>query len=503
MREFGRPCSFSPVGDTPRRCRRALPPHLGFVAFVLLGAVATTARAATSSASPNIVIIFTDDLGYADVGTFGAKGFKTPNLDRLANQGMRFTDFYVSQAVCSASRAALLTGCYSNRVGILGALGPGSATGINAEETTIAELLKQKDYATAAYGKWHLGDRLDFLPTEHGFDDYFGLPYSNDMWPSHPTNKKFPDLPLIEKDKVLELNPDQSQLTTRYTERAVAFIEKNEHRPFFLYLAHSMPHVPLFVSDKFKGSSEQGLYGDVIQEIDWSVGQVMDTIDKNGLSKKTLIVFISDNGPWLSYGNHAGSALPLREGKGTSFDGGARVPCLMRWTGKIPADSVCREPAMTIDLLPTIAYLTGAKLPDHTIDGKNIWPLMAGEPNAKSPQEAYYFYYGKQLQGIRQGKWKLHFPHPYRSLKGEPGKDGTPSPYVQKKTGVELYDLDADIGEREDVANKYPDVVARLKTLGDQMRAELGDSATKQKGAGARPPGRSTQPSLGRPDKKS
>src|SRR2546422_8412543 len=314
---------------------------------------------------PNIVIILTDDQGYADVGAYGARGIKTPNLDRLAREGMRFTDFYVAQAVCSASRAALLTGCYPNRVGISGALGPNARHGLNPNEMTIAELVKQRGYATCIFGKWHLGHHPEFLPTRHGFDEYFGLPYSNDMWPRHPEAKPgtYPDLPLIEGDKIVQTNPDQTQLTTWYTEHAVRFIERNKDRPFFLYVAHNMPHVPLHVSDKFKGKSKRGLYGDAIMEIDWSVGQILAALNKNDLDEKTLVVFTSDNGPWLLYGNHAGSALPLREGKTTIFDGGVREPCIMRWPGQIPPGTACRELAATMDLLPTFARLAGAERP--------------------------------------------------------------------------------------------------------------------------------------------
>jgi len=254
-------------------------------------------------------------MGYADAGCLGAEKIKTPNLDRMAEEGIRFTNFYVAQAVCSASRAALLTGCYSNRVSILGALGPGAKHGIHENEITIAELVKQKDYATAIYGKWHLGHREKFLPTNHGFDEYFGLPYSNDMWPYHPERPDgFPPLPLIEGTDTVQFLEEQSQLTTWYAEHAVQFIKNNKNRPFFLYLAHSMPHVPLYVSDKYKGKSDQGLYGDVIMEIDWSVGQILSTLKKYKIDKNTLVIFTSDNGPWLSYGDHAGSALPLREG---------------------------------------------------------------------------------------------------------------------------------------------------------------------------------------------
>lgn len=451
---------------------------------------------------PNIVVIFADDLGYGDLACYGAKGWKTPHLDKLAADGVRFTDFYVAQAVCSASRAALLTGCYPNRVGIQGALGPASKHGIHDRETTIAEVLKTRGYATAIYGKWHLGHHPQFLPTRHGFDEYFGLPYSNDMWPYHPgvahlpmdeRLKRWPYLPLIEHDKIINANvtaEDQKQLTTWYTERAVSFIERNREAPFFLYVPHAMCHVPLFVSDKFRGKSEQGLFGDVIQEIDWSVGQIVATLDRLKLADNTLVIFTSDNGPWLTYGNHAGITSGLREGKGTSWDGGVRVPCVMRWPGKIPAGDVCSEPAMTIDILPTLAKLAGADLPKLPIDGLNIWPLISGQAKAKTPHEALYFYWGEHLQAVRSGGWKLHFPHSYISTDpSNVGGDGKPGKPANKQTELALFDLVTDRSETKNVATANADVVARLTTLADKMRADLGDSATKLKGRGVRPAG--------------
>jgi arylsulfatase A-like enzyme len=458
--------------------------------FVLLAGRSFAQEPAKPRRPPNVVIVLADDQGYGDAGCYGAKDFATPNLDRLAKEGVRFTDFYVAQPVCSASRAALLTGCYPNRIGIFGALNDRSAHGISADEKTLAEVLKPRGYATAIYGKWHLGHRPKFLPTRHGFDDYFGLPYSNDMWPKHPT-EKFPDLPLFEGEKVIETNPDQTKLTTWYTERAVKFIEKNKDRPFFLYVPHSMPHVPLHVSDKFKGKSNQGLYGDVIMEIDWSVGEILAALKKHGIDEQTLFIYTSDNGPWLSYGNHAGSAGPLREGKMTTWEGGIRLPCLMRWPGHIPAGTVCREAAMTIDILPTVAKLAGAELPKHPIDGLDIWPIVTGKPNAKSPHEALYFYWEQHLQAVRSGHWKLHFPHEYNTLADTPGgKDGKPAKYEKTETPLALYDLESDVGETKNVADKHPDVVRRLEALADKARADLGDSATKQQGKGVRPPGR-------------
>src|SRR5690606_28629923 len=362
---------------------------------------------------PNIVIIFTDDQGYQDVGAFGSPDIRTPNLDRMAAEGVKFTNFHVAQAVCSASRAALLTGCYSNRIGIHRALDHRAKHGLHPDEMTIAEVLKPLGYHTAAIGKWHLGHHTPFLPTRQGFDEFFGLPYSNDMWPHHPENKNYyPPLPLYKNERVVDTVHKQDLLTTHYTERAVDFIKRHEDEPFFLYLAHSMPHVPLAVSDKFKGRSERGLYGDVIMELDWSVGRVLETLKQYGLDERTLVIFASDNGPWLSYGGHSGEATPLREGKGTSWEGGIRVPCIMRWPGQLPAGGVQAEPAMTIDVLPTLAWLTGAELPGRHIDGLDIWQLMQGGERAKSPHEACYIYYNRnELQAVIMGEWKLYLPH--------------------------------------------------------------------------------------------
>jgi arylsulfatase A-like enzyme len=454
--------------------------------------------AARAGSPPNVVLIYADDLGYGDLSCYGNKAFKTPNLDRLAAEGMRFTDFYVAQPVCSASRAALLTGCYSNRVGILGALNPRAQTGIGPYELSMAEMLRSKGYATAIYGKWHLGNRPEFLPTRHGFDEYYGLPYSNDMWPRHPTVQDFPKLPLIDGEKVIQSDPDQSQLTSAYTERAVRFIEKNRKRPFFLYVPHSMPHVPIFVSSKHKDKSGAGLYGDVIQEIDWSVGQILEALKKHKLERNTLVMFCSDNGPWLSYGNHAGSSGGFREGKGTTFEGGVRVPFIARWPDRIPRGKTCGEPAMTIDLLPTLAGISGASLPsDRVIDGKDIWPLISGAPNAKTPHEALFFYWNAGLQAVRSGKWKLHFPHPYTRMAGPAGQDGKPNGYRNENIELSLYDLEKDPAESVNVAAQNPDVVKRLTALADKMRADLGDSLTGKSASGARPPGKSESPAVG------
>ncbi len=485
--------SHEPYQSTPRPFMK----HLLFLTFLvcLLAACQESQTAEVPSATPNVVIVFVDDMGYADIGSYGATAYTTPHLDRMAREGVRFTDFYVSQAVCSASRAALLTGTYSNRIGIHGALGPSAKHGIHEDEVTLGELFKSKGYATAIYGKWHLGHHPEFLPTRHGFDDYYGIPYSNDMWPYHPENPEaWGDLPTFEGEEIIGYNTDQTRFTTDFTNRAVAFIEQSiaQGTPFFVYLAHPMPHVPLFVSSEREGHSGAGLYGDVIKEIDWSVGQVLEAVQKAGLDDETLVIFTSDNGPWLSYGNHAGSAGPLREGKGTAWEGGVRVPFIARWPGRIPEGLEVSTPAMTIDLFPTLAERIEAALPDHPIDGKSIWPLLTGE-STTSPHGAYFFYYRQnELHALRSGKWKLQLPHTYRSMVGrEPGKDGIPGKYdYSAETGLALYDLDTDIGEVNDLSEQHPEVVERLMQMVEAKRAELGDKLTGVTGTGVREPGR-------------
>ena len=450
---------------------------------------------------PNVVLIFIDDMGYGDVGVYGAEGYSTPNLDRLAAEGMLFTDFYASQAVCSASRASLLTGCYSERVSIRGALSPSSEVGLHPDETTIAEMLKARGYSTAIFGKWHLGHHREFLPLQHGFDEYLGLPYSNDMWPvaydGTPAiggNKAaYPPLPLMEGNEVLELIEDQAgqdKLTALYTQRSVSFIDRHADGPFFLYLAHTMVHVPLGVSDKFRGRTEHGMFGDVMEEIDWSVGQVMDAVDRHGLTEDTLVIFTSDNGPWLNFGNHAGSAGPLREGKGTAFEGGPRVPAIWRWPGRIEPGSVCPGMASTLDVLPTLAAITGAALPEVPIDGVDIVPLLEGVEGA-NPRDRFLFYYDGQLRGIREGRWKRVYQHRTRSYVGvEPGRDGLPGPYASPTVPAALYDLGIDVGETTDVSAEHPEIVARLDALAEQARSALGDGLTGRSGSEVRPPGR-------------
>lgn len=483
---------------------------ISYKSAVGLGIASATALAGCTDGnsdpakSPNIVLIFADDLGYGDLSCFGATDYSTPNLDRLAVQGMRFTNFYVAQAVSSASRAGLLTGCYSNRVGISGALMPYDSTGINSEEELIPELLGRKGYVNGITGKWHLGHHLPFLPLQNGFHEYLGLPYSNDMWPvdfdglpatkdKAPGKLVYPQLPLIrgnEKTREIRDLNDQAELTTLYTEFAVDFINRNKKNPFFLYVAHSMPHVPLAVSDKFKGKSKQGLYGDVIMEIDWSVGEIIKALEINGLTENTLVIFTSDNGPWLNFGNHGGSTGGLREGKGCSWEGGQRVPCIMSWPDKIPAGTICNNIASTIDILPTLCAITGADLPGKKIDGVNILSLLEGDFDSNPREVFHYFYRRNSYENIRKDNWKLVLPHTYRSYEGVlPRNDGWPGGYSQGKTDYELYDLRRDPGERYDVKELYPDVVEELMTLADEMRQDLGDENMNMPSVNGRKPG--------------
>lgn len=459
---------------------------------------------------PNVVLIFTDDQGYHDLGSYGADDLETPNVDRLAREGTRFTSFYVAQPVCTASRAALLTGCYANRVSMAGALNHTSAIGIDSRETLLGELCKQQGYATAILGKWHLGHHPPFLPTRHGFDEFFGIPYSNDNGPLHPVTRGIPPLPLFEGDSIVELDPDQSQFTRRITERAVDFIARNKDRPFFLYVPHIMPHVPIAASEPFRGKSRRGLYGDVVQELDWSVGAILAALRGQGLEEKTLVIYATDNGPFLSYGEHAGSAVPLREGKLTTFEGGVRVPCIARWPGRIPGGRVCDELATTMDLYATLAALIGAQLPDARRDGIDLTPLLLGEAGARG-REVFWYYSGDELHAVRQGEWKLHLPHEYLTVAGEPGRGGKPSNYGKlapepielsgirgiasrhgyrvESIGLSLYNLKDDPGETTNLADRHPEIVRRLRVVADEARADLGDALVKQPGRGVRPSG--------------
>jgi arylsulfatase len=373
-------------------------------------------------------------------------------------------------------------------------LGPHSPLGIAEEEETMAEMLRKQGYSTAIFGKWHLGVHPPFLPTNHGFDLFSGIPYSNDMWPLHPTGS-YPDLPLFENEEIVNkaLTPeDQAQFTTDFTRRTIDFIKQNRKKPFFIYLAHPMPHVPLYVSDKFKGLSAQGRYGDVMMEIDWSVGEILKTLREAGLEENTLVIFTSDNGPWINYGNHAGSTGGFREGKGTTFEGGQRVPCIMQWKGVIPEGGVSNSLVAAMDIFPTLAEITGAPLPEKRIDGVSLLPILRGELEAK-PRETFYYYYRRNsLEAVREGDWKLVFPHPGRTYEGfQPGKEGMPGT-VNENFPVEgaLYDLRRDPGERYDVSESNPDIVQSLERVANEARVDLGDDLMKMEGENRRKAGK-------------
>jgi arylsulfatase len=442
---------------------------------------------------PNIIIVYIDDMGYGDVSPYNDKINYTPNFQWLADNGITLTDFYVSQAVCSASRTSLLTGCYSNRLGIHGALFPDSKIGLNPDEITIADMLKAKGYSTKAIGKWHLGCEIEFLPTRQGFDEYYGIPYSNDMWYRN-TTRKFPPLPLIQNETVIDTIREQSWFTQRFTEKALDFIDANRSKPFFLYLAHPMPHVPIFVSEKFNGKTGKGLYADVIAELDWSVGEIIKKLKKLKLEENTLLIVASDNGPWLPYGNHAGVTNGLRESKGTSWEGGIRTPCLMYWKGKLPKGVKVNTPIMNIDILPTIGYLTNSFLPKKPIDGANIWKVLKNDDRDKvfvSERPLFIYYNVNELQAMRWKNWKLYFPHTYISMKDQtPGNDGQRGKTIQVKLeAMELYDLGNDKGEKTNVASEHPEIVSQMNAMADEIRKKIGDSLNGIKGTENREPG--------------
>lgn len=417
---------------------------------------------------PNIVLIFCDDLGYGDLGCYGSTKNRTPNIDKLAENGIRFTSFYSSSPVCTPSRASLMTGCYPRRVGMHEdftghwVLIPRSRRGLNPEELTVAEALKTKGYKTACIGKWHLGDQPEHLPTRHGFDRYFGIPYSNDM-----QNKRRgdPPLPLVDQEKVISAPVDQSTLTKRYTEETISFIEQNKDSPFFVYLPHTFPHLPLFASPEFKDKSQNGRYGDSIEEIDWSTGEIMKCLERHGLAENTLLIFTSDNG---SNGRNGGSNKPLAGAKGSTMEGGMRVPMIARWAGKIPAGKNCHELATMMDWLPTFCRLTGAKLPEKKIDGHDIRDLLFAKEDAKSPYDAFYYYRRRQLQAVRSGLYKYHLPlaqtYPNWANAETKGKG---------KAG-KLFLVDEE-QKKKDLSGEKPDVVRRLKSLADQAVKTLGN----------------------------
>ena len=430
--------------------------------FLLLAAVLS---AAVSARQPNVVVIFIDDMGYGDIGPYGATKQRTPHLDRMAKEGMKLTSFYATP-VCSVSRAQMMTGCYGARVSVPGVYFPGQSVGLNPSEVTVAERLKEKGYATQMVGKWHLGDQPEFLPTRQGFDHYYGIPYSNDML-KKSAETKVPVVPVLRDEKVAELMDGEGQrrMVELYTKEAVDFITRSKDQPFYLYFAHNAVHTPIWPGAAFAGKSQNGRFGDWVEEVDWSVGQVLDTLRAQGLDKDTLVVFTSDNGPWLTKGTDGGSAGPLRGGKGSTWEGGVRVPTLAWWPGRVPAGSVNDAVAATIDLLPTFVSLAGGTVPaTPVIDGRDITPILLGQ-SKESAREAHYYFASYDLQAVRQGRWKLAL---------SPQPEGMGKQAAKTAAGLRLYDLDAEIGEQTDVAAQHPEVVAKLKALADKMAAEIG-----------------------------
>lgn len=442
---------------------------------------------------PNILMIITDDQGYGDLSAFGATDIATPNIDLLGEEGTKYTRFYVPQSQCTPSRAGILTGCYPNRVGVDWVFLPHSKTGLNPEEATIAEVLQPAGYASAYFGKWHLGHHPDFLPTNQGFDEYFGIPYSNDMWPLNPRKDyTFPPLPLIENATTIDTVDEvlQKNMTRLLTQKTIDFIKKNKQKPFFAVLSHPMPHVPLYVSDEFKGKSKRGLYGDVMMELDWSTGEIMKTLKSLTIDQNTMVLFLSDNGPWIAYGNHGGSTAGLKEGKETSFEGGIRSPLLIRYPKKIPAGNIVETPINGIDLLPTFAHLAQTNLPTKKIDGKNILAQLEGATKNMA-HDAYYFYMNKnQLEAVMTQQWKLVLPHAYNSLNGKlGGQDGALAAYEKINTKMELYDLINDPKETTNLVETQPQIVKNLVIKADSIRTILGDKVTGVTGTGIRPLG--------------
>ena len=442
------------------------------------------------AAKPNFVIFLMDDMGYGDIGAFGSKLNRTPHCDQMAREGMRLTSFYAAP-VCTPSRASLLTGCYAKRVSLPQVIFPASKIGLSADEHTIAGLLKERGYSTMAIGKWHVGDQPEFLPTHRGFDHYLGLPYSNDMggeWngaPDVPAGKRKPPLPLVRDENVIETlkGPDQDKLTGMYTDEAVKFIRGHKDGPFFLYLAHTAVHVPLHPGPDFRGKSHNGTYGDWVEEADASAGRVLDTLRELKLAENTLVIFSSDNGPWLIQGKDGGTAGPLRGGKGGTYEGGMREPTIAWWPGHIAPGSSCDAVAGEIDLLPTIVKLAGGSVPaDRKIDGADIAPLLLGQ-STQSPRAAQYYFDGNRLEAVRSGPWKLAIVRQQERTRAS-GEAKPPTP--KEPFTPRLYNLDSDIGETKDVAADHPDVVERLQKLVAEMDADLGKI---KRGPGVREPG--------------
>ena len=448
---------------------------------IILSLFLAVAGVATAAEKPNFVLIFVDDLGYADIGPFGSTLHRTPHLDQMAAEGRKLTSFYVSANVCTPSRSSLMTGSYPRRVGLdenekgQWVLFPRNEEGLNPDEITVAEMLKDVGYRTALVGKWHLGDQKAFLPTRHGFDSYFGIPFSNDM--GHDSRRQpynYPPLPLLRGEEVIEEEPDQRLITQRYTQEALEFIESSKDGPFFLYLAHTMPHWPQYASENFAGKSKNGKWGDTVEEIDWSTGQIFAKLDELGIDDDTLVIFTSDNGGAT---RHGASNAPLRGSKGTTWEGGHRVCFLARWPGHMPAGTSSDAMALSVDILPTFAALSGGEVPsDRVIDGKDIGPILLGGESEPTPHVAYYYYFMSHLNAVRSGRWKLHV-----------ARQGGRAPDYEPNPVLELYDLHSDIGETENVAEAYPQVVERLQSLVEVARTDLGDG--KHPGRNVRPAG--------------
>jgi len=460
---------------------------------VLLCMACHTQQKTSDFSPPNILLIITDDQGYGDLSAFGAKDIHTPHIDALGKEGTKYTRFYVPQSQCTPARAGIMTGCYPNRVGVDWVFLPHSTTGLHPDEETIADLLQPVGYKTAYFGKWHLGHHREFLPTNQGFDEYFGIPYSNDMWPLNPRKDyTFPPLPLIENTQTIDTVDEviQKNMTRLLTQKTIDFIKKNKDTPFFAVLSHPMPHVPLYVSDEFKGKSKRGLYGDVMMELDWSTGEIMNTLKALEVDKNTLVLFLSDNGPWIAYGNHGGATGGLKEGKETSFEGGIRSPLLIRYPDKIPAGKTIDTPINGIDLLPTFAHLAGATLPTRKIDGENILQQLTGE-TTNMAQDAYYFYMNKnQLEAVMTQRWKLVLPHAFNSLNGKlGGQDGTLASYEKIHTELALYDVVNDRKEIQNMASTHPIIVKQLLIKADSIRLILGDKIKEIEGTEVRPLG--------------
>jgi arylsulfatase A len=449
--------------------------HIQKNLFAAIACATLLGFASLAASQPNFVVIFIDDMGYADIGPFGATKQKTPNLDKMAKDGVKMTSFYAAP-VCSVSRAQMMTGCYGARISVPGVFFPAGPQGLNPKEFTMAERLKEQGYSTACIGKWHLGDQPQFMPTKQGFDFYYGIPYSNDMQ-REAKDDGARVVPLMRNEKVDRLlkDDDQDQIVELYVKEATTFIRDNKDKPFLLYFPQTAVHTPIHPGKKFQGTSQNGRFGDWVEEVDWSVGQVMETLKELGLDEKTVVVFTSDNGPWLVKQADGGCALPLRGGKGGTFEGGVRVPTLVRWTGNIPAGTVCDTVAGTIDLLPTFVSLAGGKVPaEPVIDGCDISNVLLGKTQ-EAQREAHYYFSGYQLQAVRQGPWKLAVKAQNETMGGAKKEEKNPR----------LYNLDTDISETIDVSEKHPELVAKLAALITKKESEIGgDNPTARRAPG-------------------